>query len=54
MPRKNTRTAFEKLGTRIEEGRPVTSVPIPEPRSKVRAVQEPYPIGARRGGQKRD
>lgn len=38
------RSALEKLGTRIEEGRPVTSVPIPEPASKVRAVRDPYPI----------
>ncbi len=41
------KTALEKLGHRIEEGRKVWSVPIPEPKSKVRAVREPEPLKKR-------
>lgn len=35
------RNAVDKLTTRTEEGRKVTMVPTPEPKSNVRAVQKP-------------
>lgn len=47
MAKKDKRTALEKLPSRIEEGRRVWSVPIPEPKSKVRAVRKPYKLKPR-------
>lgn len=44
---KGKRSALDKLPSRTEEGRKIWSVPIPEPKSKVRAVSKPVKLKRR-------